>query len=164
MPVLVDPAFAAVVRSAVPTSPVVLADRHLTAGLGTWFSTKANPTATNYEDEAIASFRIGDGAWERGLGLVTGSLVPSFTLDYRWGKVYDLGALEPGTVAWGVSEDTAVRVAPGDSATVVGDGSVIALDPQAAQFWTGPDGAIGAIGAVNVLLSTFGAGESVTLG
>lgn len=158
---LADPAFAGMVRSAVLTSPVVLADRHLTAALGTWFSTKADPTETNYEDEAVASFRTGDGAWQRGLGLVSGSLVPSLTLDYRWGKLYDLGALEPTQVAWGLGEDTAVRVAPGAAATVVGDGSVVALDPRAAQFWAGPNGAIG---AVNVLLSTFGAGESLALG
>src|SRR5690606_1920375 len=54
---LADEAFAAKVRSAVETAPVVLADRHLAAGLGTWFSTKADPTDDNYEDEAIANFR-----------------------------------------------------------------------------------------------------------
>lgn len=154
-----DPTFAAQVRSAVLTAPVALADRHLTAGLGTWFSTKADPTATNYEDEGIANFRTGDGAWQRGLGLVTGALVPSLTLDYRWGKLYDVGQLEPTQIAWGVSEDTAVRVAPGAAATVIGDGSVVALDPRAAQFWTGPNGAIG---AVNVLLSTYGDGEGLS--
>ncbi len=158
---LADPTFAGAVRSAVLTSPVVLADRHLTAALGTWFSTKADPTATNYEEESVENFRTGDGAWQRGLGLVTGSLVPSLTLDYRWGKLYDLGALEPGQIAWGLGENTAVRVAPGAAATVVGDGSVVALDPRGAQFWTGPNGAIG---AVNVLLNTFGAGETLRLG
>lgn len=158
---LADPAFAAQVRSAVLTTPVVLADRHLAAGLGTWFSTKADPTETNYEDEAIANFRTGDGQWQRGLGLVTGSLVPSLTLDYRWGKLFDLGALEGGQVAWGVGEDTAVRLAPGAAAAVVGDGSVVALDPRDAEFWTGPNGAIG---AVNALLSTFGQGDTLSLG
>lgn len=158
---LADPAFADKVRTAVLTAPVVLADRHLAAGLGTWFSTKADPTATNYEDEGIANFRTGDGAWQRGLGLVTGSLVPSLTLDYRWGKVYDLGQLDCQQVAWGLGEDTAIRVAPGGTSAVVGDGSVVALDPRGAQFWTGPNGAIG---AVNVLLSTFGAGETLSQG
>ena len=153
---LADPAFSALVRNAVLTAPVVLADRHLGAALGTWFSTKGDPTDSNYEDEAIANFRTGDGQWQRGLGLVSGSLVPSLTLDYRWGKLFDHGALAPQQSAWGIGEDTAVRVAPGGGATVVGDGSVVALDPRAAQFWTGPNGAIGAVG---VLLSTFGAGE-----
>ncbi|MFC7486008.1 hypothetical protein ACOCJ7_05725 [Knoellia sp. CPCC 206453] len=156
-----DATFAGVVRSAVLTSPVVLADRHLTAALGTWFSTKADPTATNYEEESVANFRTGDGAWQRGLGLVTGSLVPSLTVDYRWGKLYDLGALEPGRVAWGVGENTALRVTPGAATTVVGDGSVVALDPRGAQFWTGPNGAIGAI---NVLLNTYGAGDTLAIG
>jgi cyanophycinase len=151
-----DPAFAALVRSAVLTAPVVLADRHLTAALGTWFSTKADPTQDNYEDEAIANFRTGDGQWQRGLGLVTGSLVPSLTVDYRWGKLFDLGRLAPEQIAWGLGEDTAVRLVPGAQPSVVGDGSVVALDPRPAQFWTGPNGAIG---AVNVLLDTFGAGE-----
>lgn len=158
---LADPAFADEVRSAVHTAPVVLADRHLTAALGTWFSTKADPTDENYEEEAVANFRTGDGQWQRGLGLVTGSLVPSLTLDYRWGKLFDLGALEGEQVAWGVGEDTAIRLAPGAAATVVGDGSVVALDPRGADSWTGPNGAIG---AVNVLLSTFGDGEPLALG
>lgn len=158
---LADPTFVALVRSAVLTSPVVLADRHLGAALGTWYSTKADPTDTNYEDEAIANFREGDGQWQRGLGLVSGSLVPSLTLDYRWGKLFDVGALAPQQAAWGIGEDTAVRIAPGAAATVVGDGSVVALDPRTAQFWAGPNGAIGAVG---VLLSTFGAGEVVALG
>ena len=156
-----NPAFAGTVRTAVRTSPVVLADRHLTAALGTWFSTKADPTDANYEDEAIANFRTGDGQWQRGLGLVAGSLVPSLTLDYRWGKLFDLGALEGDQIAWGLGEDTAVRVAPGASATVVGPGSVVALDPRGAELWTGPNGAIGAVG---VLLSTFGEGEALSLG
>lgn len=156
-----NPAFAETVRAAVRTSPVVLADRHLTAALGTWFSTKADPTDTNYEDEAIANFRTGDGQWRRGLGLVSGALVPSLTLDYRWGKLFDLGALDGDEVAWGLGEDTAVRVSPGAPATVVGDGSVVALDPRGAEFWTGPNGAIGAVG---VLLSTFGEGEALSLG
>ncbi|WP_404385575.1 hypothetical protein LL946_05485 [Knoellia locipacati] len=156
-----DPAFAAQVRTAVLTTPVVLADRHLTAGLGTWFSTKADPTDTNYEDEAIANFRTGDGQWQRGLGLVTGSLVPSLTLDYRWGKLFDLGALDGDQVVWGIGEDTAVRLTPGAAAAVVGDGSVVALDPRGAEFWTGPNGAIG---AVNALLNTFGDGEALSLG
>lgn len=158
---LADAVFAGQVRAAVLTAPVVLADRHLMAGLGTWFSTKADPTDTNYEDEAIAGFRTGDGQWQRGLGLVTGSFVPSLTLDYRWGKLFDLGALEPGELAWGVGEGTAVRVAPGAAATVVGDGSVVALDPRGAQFWTGPNGSIG---AVNTLLSTFGDGDELGVG
>ncbi|MDT0212913.1 hypothetical protein Q9R29_03345 [Rothia sp. ARF10] len=156
-----DPAFAEMVRTAVRTSPVVLADRHLTAALGTWFSTKADPTDTNYEDEAIANFRTGDGQWQRGLGLVPGSFVPSLTLDYRWGKLFDLGAREGDQIAWGLGEDTAVRVSPGASATVVGPGSVVALDPRGAELWTGPNGAIGAVG---VLLSTFGEGEAPSLG
>lgn len=158
---LADRRFAALVRSAVLKAPVVLADRHLAAGLGTRFSTKADPTDDNYEDEAIANFRTGDGQWRRGLGLVNGSIVPSLTLDYRWGKLFDVGALAPQQTAWGIGEDTAVRVTRGRAATVVGDGSVVALDPRAAQFWTAPGGAIG---AVNALLSTYGAGEVLATG
>ncbi|KGN37961.1 hypothetical protein [Knoellia subterranea] len=83
--------------------------------------------------------------------------MPSLTLDYRWGKLYDVGRLEPGQTAWGLGENTAVRVAS-TGTTVVGDGSVVALDPRQAQFTTGPNGAIGAL---NVLLHTFGAGEAL---
>ena len=55
-----------------------------------------------------------------------------------------------------IGEDTAVRLGQHRSVTVVGDGSAVVLDPAQARWWTGPNGAIG---AANVLLNTFGAGE-----
>lgn len=153
-----DRSFARYLSEAVTRTPVVLADRHAAAVLGDWWSSKADPTDDNYEDEAIANFRSGDGQWRRGLGLVEGNVVPTLTYDYRWGKLFDAGQKDPRTIAIGVGEDTAVRLAKHRAPTVVGDGSAVVLDPTQARWWTGPNGAIG---AANVLLNTFGDGDQV---
>lgn len=143
-------------------TPVVLADRHMAAAFGPWWSLKADPTSENYEDEAIANFRTGDGNWQRGLGIVTQSVVPSLGYDYRWGKLYDHGQLAPQTIVHGVDLDTALRVtADPAGAGVVGSGSVVSLNPRHATWWTGPNGAIGVHDA---RLSVWAPGESVTGG
>jgi len=153
-----DWVFARYLTKAVTRTPVVLADRHAAAILGQWWSPKADPTGSNYEDEAIENFRTGDGQWRRGLGLVNSTIVPSLTYDYRWGKLFDAGQRDHNTPALGLGEDTAVRLAPRRPAAVVGVGSAVVLDPTQARWWTGPNGAIG---AANVLLNTFGAGDRV---
>lgn len=153
-----DRSFARYLTDAVTRTPVVLADRHAAAVMGDWWSPKADPTGDNYEDEAIANFRSGDGQWRRGLGLVEGNVVPSLTYDYRWGKLFDIGQKDPRTIAIGVGEDTAVRLAKHRTPTVVGDGSAVVLDPTQARWWTGPNGAVG---AANVLLNTYGDGDRV---
>lgn len=153
-----DRAFARYLTRAVTRTPVVLADRHAAAILGQSFSSKADPTGSNYEDEAIENFRTGDGQWRRGLGLVSGTIVPSLTYDYRWGKLFDAGQRDRNTAVLGLGEDTALRLGPRGSASVVGVGSAVVLDPTQARWWTGPNRAIG---AANVLLNTFGAGDRV---
>ncbi|CAN7293762.1 hypothetical protein [Knoellia sp. LjRoot47] len=156
-----DRTFARYLTNAVTSAPVVLADRHAAGVLGQWWSSKADPTGSNYEDEAIANFRSGDGQWKRGLGVVSANLVPSLTYDYRWGKLFDIGQRDGRTPPVGIGEDTAIRLGAHRSATVVGPGSVVVLDPTQARWWTGPNGAIG---AANVLLNTYGDGERVTPG
>jgi len=156
-----DKAFARYLTKAVTSAPVVLADRHAAGVLGQWWSSKADPTGSNYEDEAIANFRSGDGQWKRGLGVVDGNVVPSLTYDYRWGKLFDIGQRDGSTLAVGIGEDTAVRLGARRTATVVGPGSAVVLDPTRARWWTGPNGAIG---AANVLLNTYGDGERVSPG
>ena len=160
-PAVADKAFSRYLTKAVTSAPVVLADRHAAGVLGQWWSSKADPTDSNYEDEAIANFRSGDGQWERGLGVVDANLVPSLTYDYRWGKLFDIGQRDDHTLAVGIGEDTAIRLGARRTATVVGPGSAVVLDPTRARWWTGPNGAIG---AANVLLNTYGDGERVSPG
>ncbi|GAA4113773.1 Type 1 glutamine amidotransferase-like domain-containing protein [Knoellia locipacati] len=156
-----DRSFSRYLTKAVTTAPVVLADRHAAGVLGQWWSSKADPTGSNYEDEAIANFRSGDGQWKRGLGVVDGNVVPSLTYDYRWGKLFDIGQRDDHTLAVGIGEDTAIRLGARRTATVVGPGSAVVLDPTQARWWTGPNGAIG---AANVLLNTYGDGERLSAG
>lgn len=160
-PALADRAFSRFLTLAVTTSPVVLADRHAAAIMGDWWSPKADPTDDNYEDEAIANFRIGDGQWQRGLGLLDANVVPTLTYDYRWGKLFDLGQHHSRSLAIGLGEDTALRLTRRGDAQSVGAGSTVVLDPKHASWWTGPNGAIG---ASNALLNTFGPGETVSSG
>lgn len=156
-PALADRVFRQRVSAAVSHAPAVLADRHMAAALGTWWSPKADPTGRNYEDEAIAYFRANDAQWQRGLGLVDLSLVPTLTYDYRWGRLYDLGRVAPSQLAVGLGEDTALVLGPGRT-EVIGTGSVVVLDARAATYSVAPSGALG---AQNVVLDVFAPGEQV---
>jgi cyanophycinase-like exopeptidase len=156
-PALADRLFQERVSTAVTHAPAVLADRHMAAALGGWWSPKADPTGRNYEDEAIAYFRADDAQWQRGLGLVDLSLVPTLTYDYRWGRLYDLGRVAPSQLAVGPGEDTALVLRAGRT-EVVGTGSVVVLDARAATYRVAPSGALG---AHNVVLDVFAPGEQV---
>ena len=88
---MADPAFRDAVTAAVRTTPVVLADGAMTAVLGSRWSAKANAPESDLdaiEAEGVAAFRTDDAAWLPGLGLVTATLVPHLTDDYRWGRLY----------------------------------------------------------------------------
>lgn len=152
-----DKVFRARVTQAVRSGKVVLADRHMAAALGSWWSPKADPTGDDYEDVAIANFRTDDARFQRGLGLVSASAVPSLTYDYRWGRLFALGQQAPRELALGVGEDTAVVL--GRDARVVGLGSVAVLDSRGATYRTAANGAIG---AVNTVLDVFGPGERLS--
>jgi cyanophycinase len=156
-PALADPVFRSRVSFGVKHAPAVLADRHLAAALGSWWSPKADPTGRNYEDEAIAYFRADDAQWQRGLGLIDVNLVPTLTYDYRWGRLYDLGRVAPAQLAVGLGEDTALVLGPGRT-EVVGTGSVVVLDARAARYRVAPSGALG---ADNVVLDVFAPGDQV---
>jgi len=150
-----DPLFRSRMAQAVRTVPAVLADRHMAAALGRWWSPKADPTDDNYEDEGVANFRTDDAQLRPGLGLVSVSAVPTLTYDYRWGRLFALGQRDRSHLAVGLGEETAV-VLGHHRAAVVGAGSVAVLDSRQARYTTAANGAIG---AVNTVLDTFAPGE-----
>jgi cyanophycinase len=152
-----DSGFADAVRSSVQTLPAVLTDGAMTAAMARTFDAVADPTSSNYEDEAIRYFRTDAQQIRRGLDIVGGaSLEPWLTYNYRWGLVFGASATSHA-VALGVSEETAIRVVHNVS-TVVGDRSVVSVDGRQARFGTAPNGALT---AVNTYVSTFAAGDDL---
>ncbi len=152
-----DAAFRGLVVGALREAPAFLADQHMTSALGSWWSPRPNPTSLDLEDQGIAAFRTGDGAWQPGLGLLDGVFVPRLTEDYRWGRLYDVARHAPGELAYGLGAGTALVLSPG-APTVTGRGSVVVADGRSATFWTADNGAIG---AGNVVLDIFAPGEVV---
>ena len=150
-----DSAFRGLVTLALREAPSFLADQHLTAALGSWWSPRPNPTSLDLEDQGIAAFRAGDGDWQPGLGLVDGIFVPRLTEDYRWGRLYDATRHSPDELAYGLGAGTAL-VLSSEGATVTGGGSVVVADGRGATFWTADNGAIG---AANVVLDVLAPGE-----
>jgi cyanophycinase len=156
-PAMSDPAFRSRVTAAAQAAPAFLADDHFAAAMGGWWSPKADPTSATIEDEGIAAFKSADGAWLPGLGLVAANLVPRLNGDYRWGRLYGLGQVDPTHLAVGLADGSVVALAP-SGATVAG-GSVVVLDGRQSTYSTAANGAIG---ATNVVLDVFAPGERLT--
>jgi cyanophycinase-like exopeptidase len=158
-PAVGDAAFRGWVSDAARTAPAFLADDHMAAAVGARWSPKADPTSSTVEDQGIAAFRADDAQWQPGLGLVSASVVPSLTSEYRWGRLYAATMADPTQLAFGVAEGTAIALSPTSGATVAGGASVVVADGRQATFSTAENGAIG---AVNVVLDVFAAGEALT--
>jgi cyanophycinase-like exopeptidase len=155
-PFLRDASFVATVHHAAKSSPVVMTDEAMTAAMGDWYLQNADPTDDTVEDAAIASFRAENAVVGRGLGIVRGvSLEPRLTEDYRWGRLYGASRAHQGSVALGVSEQTALEV-DHQGARVLGERSVVSVDGRQATYLLGSKGTFG---AVNALLSTYGPGD-----
>ena len=151
-----DAGFAQAIHTAIARGPV-LTDGAATALMGDYYVTDADP-GSDYENDAIAEFQVGKVHLARGLGEVPGFTVqPTLTYDYHWGRLYNAAMQHPGTVSIGVSELTALELRHG-AGTVVGERSVIAVDGRESTFFTGDNGAIG---AVNVLLDAYAPGDAV---
>jgi cyanophycinase-like exopeptidase len=131
----------------------------MAAAVGARWSPKADPTSSTVEDQGIAAFRADDAPWQPGLGLVSASIVPSLTSEYRWGRLYAATMADPTQLAFGVADGTAVALSPGAGARVAGGTSVVVADGRQATYSTASNGAIG---AVNVVLDVFAAGEVLT--
>jgi cyanophycinase len=135
----------------------VMTDGSATALMGESYFTNPDPGRGN-EDAGIAAFRTAYPRLAIGWGLVAGQLLePQLTEGYRWGRLFTGSYAAPGLVATGISEQTALRVQKG-AGTVLGERSVTVVDGRKAQWLPGDNGALG---AVNVSLSTFGEGVRV---
>lgn len=151
-----DKGFAQAMHAAIARGPV-LTDGAATALMGDYYVTDADP-GSDYENDAIAEFQVGKVHLARGLGEVPGFTVqPTLTYDYHWGRLYNAAMQHPGMVSLGLSELTALELRHG-AGTVVGERSVIAVDGRESTFFTGDNGAIG---AVNVLLDAYAPGDRV---
>lgn len=151
-----DPRFAALARTALAKSPVVLADGPVAAYLGGIWSPQSRPNGEDYEDKAVAAFKSADAHWRKGIGAINASIIPALNTDYQWGRLFNAVATMPGQLSLGVSAGSAVRM-QGGAARVV-DGSVVVADGRDATTWTAANGTLGAAGLV---VDTFGPGESL---
>lgn len=147
------------VRHALDVSPVVMTDRAMTAAMGSIYVANPDPTSANYQDSGIADFQAGHDQIVAGLNIIPGAAFqPRLTTDQLWGRLYSLTRASQQTVAFGISEMTAL-VLSGSGATVAGTRSVVAADAGAATEATGTNGAIVAL---NVALSLYAPGDAVT--
>ncbi len=153
---MADTRFRDLVAKGVSAGGVALADGPMAAALGNRWSPVARPTDDNYEDVAVLTFRVGEATWQRGLGLVDTTLVPTLNTDYLWGRLYAAVRAQPSRVAYGVTTGAAVKVTA-SGARVVG-GSVVALDGRSATRWTGANGSFGTAGAT---MDVYAPGEGV---
>ena len=155
---LADTTFQALVEEAVERVPVVLTDSAMTAVMGDWYVTDPDPTTDDYQDVGIEDFKVDSVTIVPGLGIVDGAAFePLLTWDQRWGRLYNLAAIDPETIVFGISEMTSL-VLEGNDATVAGERSVIALDGRAGTYLEGDNGALTAL---NVLLDLYAPGDVV---
>lgn len=138
-----------------------MTDGAMTAVMGDWYVTDPDPTDDNYQDVGIEDFKADGVTIAPGLGLIRGTAFePLLTWDQRWGRLYNLTAADPDTIAFGISENTAL-VLDRSGASVVGERSVVALDGRAATYLTAENGALTAL---NVLMSLYAPGDEVASG
>ena len=155
---LADGKFVATVAYALANAPVTMTDRAMTAVMGDWYVANPDPTDGNYQSVGINAFKTGDADVRPGLGIVAGTAFePRLTRDQRWGRLYGLAMAQPGAIAFGISERTALVVGSG-GASVAGTRSVVGLDGRGATFLQGTNGAFTAL---NVYLDLFAPGEAV---
>ena len=158
---LADASFSGFVRAAVAQAPVVITDRAMSAVMGARYATNADPSSSSVESRASAAFLSGATSFADGLGILPGVTVePRLTLDQRWGRLVAASAVDPQTLALGLSERTALVLSAG-GATVVGERSLVAVDGRAATFGVGGNGAYTAL---NLVVDLFAAGEAVDPG
>ena len=151
-----DSRFQSLVRKSLDQTPAVFADGPAAAYLGARWSPQSRPNGDDYEDKAVAAFRVDEASWRPGIGAVNATIVPAINTDYQWGRVFNAVAVAPGQLALGVSAGSAVRFGAGAPRVV--DGSVVVIDGRDAVTWAAANGTLGAAGLV---LDTFGPGETL---
>ncbi|MBC9957322.1 hypothetical protein [Yimella sp. cx-51] len=149
--VLQDKGFVQAVKVAT-TKTTVMTDGAMTAVMGKDYFANPDPELFD-EDAAIEAFRADYPVLKPGLGIVAGyRLDPYLTEGYRWGRLYTGAKASPSAISTGISEKTALQIS-GGSGTVVGERSVVTADGRSARWLPGSNGALGGL---DVYLSTFG--------
>ena len=137
----------------------LLADNGGAAIVGSSFSAHG-PTpldADEAERAAQKSFLRGTTNIARGLGLLDIMIEPQLLNDNRWGRLFSLAYAAPDTIAFGLTQNTALEITP-DGARTIGDNVIFALDLRKATLDLGTnDGFV----IVNGLLDVFTPGDSV---
>ena len=155
-----DPSFRSFVQEAVASAPVVMTDHAMTAAMGQWYAALPEPTKT-LQSQAIDDFQAGFVNVQPGLGVIPGAAFePRLTADYRWGRLYSVSSVQPGTIALGICQGTAILL-DGTNPTASGSLSVVSVDGRNATFSPGDNGAIAAF---NVVLNAYAPGDAVTSG
>lgn len=158
-PALSDNRFRTLVDHALKTAPVVLTDRYMTAAMGDWYVANENPVGGDYQELSSSSFTVGALDIQAGLGIVAGTAFhPQHTDWQHWGRIYSLTMTHPDTIAFGISEMTAIVLDRKADAHLVGERSAIALDGRAATYAVGDNGAFTAF---NVMLDAFAPGDTL---
>jgi cyanophycinase len=156
-----DASFRSFVQAAVAAAPVVMADHAMTAAMGQWYVAVPEPTPKTLQGQAIDDFQAGFASVQPGLGVIPGAAFePRLTTDYRWGRLYSLSSAQPATIAFGISQGTAI-VLDGGNPTATGSLSVVSADGRTGTFGSGDSGAIAAF---NVVLNAYAPGDVVTSG
>ncbi len=132
----------------------VLADNGGTAIVGQAYSAHG-PTPSDPDEAEFAvqkSFLQGNTTIRDGLGLLDIMLEPQVLNDNRWGRLFSLAYREPQSVAFGLTQNTALEVTR-DGARVLGDDVIFALDLRNAGLDLGTnDGFVIANGLLDVFV------------
>lgn len=145
-------------RQSISRGTPTMTDGAASALLGETYVADHTPGSAenSLSDDAIAMFRADEVDTRDGAGLLPGVLLePENTEDYRWGRLYGAAYDRPEVVSVGISELTALRI-DSSGARVVGERSTVLVDGRGADWFTGDNGALG---AVHVRLDVLGPGD-----
>lgn len=149
-----DASFRALAAKAAAAAPVFFADGPAAAYAGARWSPNARPNGDNYEEVSGLAFKTTEAKWQRGLGVVSATVVPALNTDYTWGRLFNGVAVAKGQLGLGINAGTAIRFQGNDIRVV--DGAVVVADGRDASTWASSNGTLGAAGLV---VDTFGPGE-----
>jgi cyanophycinase len=137
----------------------LLADNGGAAVVGQSFSAHG-PTPQDVDEAEFAtqkSFLQGTTSILKGLGLLDIAVEPQLLNDNRWGRLFSLAYQEPGTVAFGLTQNTALEITQ-EGARTIGNNAIFALDLRNAALNLGAnDGFV----IANGLLDVFVPGDTV---
>ena len=161
-PTLQNVNFGSALRNAWLSGKPLLADNAAATALGSFYAPLANPTDTNYEDEASAAFLIATVTPTAGLGWLPFNIEPRLLEDYRWGRLFNQVYHAKSIINVGLAVDTAIEFSPSNTAPkVLGASAVVAVDGTSATTQAGSNGSIG---LAWTLVDTFAPGDDLKPG